>query len=91
MVSGIKATGFPSTPLICMVPLTIISAAEAFVAVPVYTFTIAPCSTVRVAPAFTVKAPVTWIREFAGHVVFAAIVPLTVVKTGAASIVIAGL
>ena len=48
-----------------------------------------PAPTVSVAPALTVSPPVTWMREFAGHVVVP-IVPLTVVKTGAASNVTAG-
>ena len=43
-----------------------------------------------VTPGLTVSPPVTWMRECAGQVVFDAIVPLTAVKTGAASKLIAG-
>ena len=90
-VSGQKTTGFASVPLTCSVPSTRISAAEPFVAVPVKIFTMLPSPTVSVTPAFTVSVPVTCMREFGGHTVFAAMVPVTVVKAGAASKVIARL
>ena len=41
-----------------------------------------------VTPALTVSVPVTLMREFAGHAVFAEIAPETLVKTGAASMLI---
>src|SRR5438876_801312 len=49
-----------------------------------------PAPTVRVTPALIVSVPVTLMREFAGHVVFAAIAPVTSVKTGAASMLFVG-